>query len=53
MAWGVFGGIAFAGWLASFGITGEDLESADLEDANSSQEEDVESGDSRVDPGLR
>ena len=53
LAWGVFGGIAFAGWLASFGITGEDLESADLEDANSSQEEDVESGDSRVDPGLR
>jgi hypothetical protein len=48
LAWGVFGGIAFVGWLVSFGIRGEELESADWEEESSSQEEDVESSDSRT-----
>jgi hypothetical protein len=47
LAWGVFGGIAFVGWLVSFGIRGEELESADWEES-SSQEEDAESSDSRT-----
>lgn len=40
MAWGVFGGIAFLGWLISFGIRGEDLESADWDEENGSQSTD-------------
>jgi hypothetical protein len=40
LAWGVFGGIAYAGWLVSFGIKGEDLESADWEES-SVQDEDI------------
>ncbi|KAK0110011.1 hypothetical protein ONS95_002673 [Cadophora gregata] len=32
LAWGVFGGIAFLGFLASFGIRGKDLESGEWED---------------------
>jgi hypothetical protein len=42
LAWGVFGGIAFVGWLVSFGIRGEELESGDLEEESGSQEEDDE-----------
>jgi hypothetical protein len=45
LAWGVFGGVAFAGWLLSFGIRGEELESKDWEEESSSPEEDEESSD--------
>lgn len=40
LAWGVFGGIAFLGWLASFGIRGEGLESAEFDEENGSGEDD-------------
>ncbi|KAG4428386.1 hypothetical protein IFR05_016133 [Cadophora sp. M221] len=39
LAWGVFGGIAFLGFVASFGIRGKDLESAEWEDGSSSGDE--------------
>ncbi len=39
LAWGVFGGIAFLGWIASFGIRGEGLESADWDEENGSAED--------------
>ncbi len=47
LAWGVFGGIAFIGWLGSFGIRGESLESAEWDEENGSsgdEEEDDEDG---------
>jgi hypothetical protein len=46
LAWGVFGGIALLGWIASFGIRGESLESAewDEENGSSGNEEDDEEG---------
>ncbi|KAF8864597.1 MFS general substrate transporter [Acephala macrosclerotiorum] len=40
LAWGVFGGIAFLGWIASFGIRGEGLESAEFDEETGSGEED-------------
>lgn len=40
LAWGVFGGIAFLGWLASFGIRGDELESGDWDEESGSQDED-------------
>ncbi len=39
LAWGVFGGIAFLGWIASFGIRGEGLESAEWDEENGSAED--------------
>lgn len=45
MAWGVFGGIAFLGWLASFGIRGESLESGDWDEEDGSQEDGDDDGD--------
>jgi len=39
LAWGVFGGIAFLGWIASFGIRGEGLESAEWDEENGSVED--------------
>ena len=36
LAWGVFGGIAFLGFIASFGIRGEHLESEDWDEENES-----------------
>jgi MFS family permease len=47
LAWGVFGGIAFLGWLASFGIRGEGLESAEWDEENrgDSDGEDYEDDD--------
>jgi hypothetical protein len=39
LAWGVFGGIAFLGWLASFGIRGDDLESGDWDEESGSQDD--------------
>lgn len=40
LAWGVFGGIAFLGFLASFGIRGESLESDDYDEEEASSEDD-------------
>lgn len=40
LAWGVFGGIAFLGWLASFGIRGEGLESAEFDEENGDTDDD-------------
>lgn len=42
LAWGVFGGVAFLGWLASFGIRNQGLESADWEEESGSQDDDDE-----------
>ncbi|CAG8984007.1 hypothetical protein HYALB_00009016 [Hymenoscyphus albidus] len=39
-AWGLFGGIAFIGWLLSFGIRGEELEGADWEGSETQDDED-------------
>ena len=46
LAWGLFGGIAFVGWLLTFGIRGEGLESAEWNEGNenSTDEEDDEEG---------
>ena len=47
LAFGVFGGVAFLGFLASFGIRGEGLESGgwDEEEAGSDEDDDDESDD--------
>jgi MFS family permease len=42
LAWGVFGGIAFLGWLASLGIRGGGLESAEWSEEGSQDDEDDE-----------
>lgn len=50
LAWGVFGGIAFVGFLASFGIRGESLESDEYDeeegstDGGDEDEDDAEVG---------
>ncbi|KAG0651695.1 Major facilitator superfamily multidrug transporter mfsB [Hyphodiscus hymeniophilus] len=51
LAWGVFGGIAFVGWVVSFGIRGESLESGDWE-GSESQEGDEEEGDDEENGGT-
>jgi hypothetical protein len=50
LAWGVFGGIAFLGWIASFGIRGEGLESAEWDEENGSVEDE---DDDEEDGGVR
>lgn len=50
LAWGVFGGIAFLGWLVSFGIRGADLESADWDEESGSQDDEEE--DDGADGGV-
>ncbi|RFU31157.1 hypothetical protein B7463_g5172, partial [Scytalidium lignicola] len=40
LAWGVFGGIAFLGWIASFGIRGQSLESVDWDEEEGTGDED-------------
>jgi hypothetical protein len=40
LAWGVFGGIAFLGFIASWGIRGERLESAEWDEEHGSDDED-------------
>jgi hypothetical protein len=47
LAWGLFGGIAFLGFLASFGIRGESLESEewDNEERTEDDEDDDAEGD--------
>lgn len=47
LAWGIFGGIAFLGWVVSFGIRGEGLESAEWDEETGSlddEDEDEEDG---------
>lgn len=39
LAWGVFGGIAFLGFLLSLGIRGEELESTEWDSEESDEEE--------------
>ena len=39
LAFGVFGGVSFIGFLLSFGIRGADLESADWDSEDDSEEE--------------
>jgi len=39
LAWGVFGGIAFVGWILSFGIRGENLESEEWNGESDSQDD--------------
>jgi hypothetical protein len=48
LAWGVFGGVAFIGWLASFGIRSQELESADWEEESGSQDDDDDEEDGEV-----
>ena len=38
LSWGVFAGIAFIGFLASWGIKGEDLESAEWDEEDGSDD---------------
>lgn len=50
LAWGVFGGVAFAGWVLSWGIKGEELESGswagdDVGDAHTDDEADESDAD--------
>lgn len=45
LAWGVFGGVAFLGFLASFGIRGDSLESQDWDEEEGSSSQDDEPGD--------
>lgn len=40
LSWGVFAGIAFIGFLASWGIRGSDLESAEWDEDESSSDND-------------
>ncbi|KAH8811631.1 major facilitator superfamily domain-containing protein [Xylogone sp. PMI_703] len=51
LAWGVFGGIAFLGWIASFGIRGQSLESADWDEEEGTADEDDEDDDSDDEEG--
>jgi hypothetical protein len=47
LAWGTFGGIAFLGWVVSFGIRGEGLESAEWDEESGSlgdEDDDEEDG---------
>ncbi|KAI9744674.1 MAG: hypothetical protein M1818_002203 [Claussenomyces sp. TS43310] len=39
LAWGVFGGIAFLGFVASFGIRGQSLESEDWDDEGDAEDD--------------
>jgi hypothetical protein len=39
LAWGVFGGIAFVGFLASFGIRADSLESEDWDEEGAMTED--------------
>jgi len=39
LAWGVFGGIAFVGFLASFGVRADSLESEDWDEEGAMTED--------------
>lgn len=43
LAWGIFGGVAFLGFLASWGIRGDDLESAEWDEEEGSEADEEES----------
>lgn len=49
LSWGVFGAIVFFGWVASFGIRGANLESAEFDEENVSGESGYESRDENDD----
>ncbi|KAI6717183.1 hypothetical protein B2J93_5482 [Marssonina coronariae] len=53
LAWGVFGGIAFLGFVASFGIRGVRLESQEWLNEHASQENSGESGGEEDDAGIQ
>lgn len=53
LAWGVFGGIAFIGFLGSFGIRGEELESEDWDEEHGSEEEQEEEEEEDDSAGIR
>ena len=40
LAWGVFAGVAFAGWILSFGIKGQGLESGEWEGSQDDDDDD-------------
>ena len=42
LAWGVFGGIAFVGFLASFGIRADSLESEERDEEGTTEDADDE-----------
>ena len=44
MAFGVFGGVAFIGFLLSFGIRGDELETDGLNEEEGSEDSDEEEG---------
>ena len=56
LAFGVFGGISFLGFLLSFGIRGAELESDDWNESGSDEEEgdvtETEDEDGREEEGL-
>jgi len=45
LSWGVFAGIAFVGFLLSWGIRGDDLESADWDEDENEDSYDNESSE--------
>lgn len=49
LAWGLFAGISLAGWVGSFAIRGEGLESTDdgYGDSDSDDDDDVGGGEGR------
>lgn len=44
LAFGVFGGISFVGFLLSFGIRSDELESADWDSDDDEEDDDIEEG---------
>jgi hypothetical protein len=44
LAWGIFGAIAFIGWVLSFGITGAKLESEEFFEDHEPEHDDEETG---------
>jgi hypothetical protein len=52
LAWGVFGGIAFVGWILTFGIRGKDLESEDWEEQHEDQEDEDYDEEENGDAGV-
>lgn len=51
LAWGVFGGIAFLGFIASFGIRADSLESQEWDEEEGSSEDDDEESDQDAEVG--
>jgi hypothetical protein len=54
LVWGIFGAIAFMGWIVSFGIRGQSLESGDWDESESLEgDEDEEDYDEDGGDGRR